>query len=238
MNQVQLFFHPNIHDKQTELIFPRDESKHIVRVLRKRAGDILHITNGKGELFETRITHAEQNKCRAEIIKVTKQAPPNPSLHLLVAPTKMNDRYEWFLEKTTEIGIQEITPIICEHSERSIIKEDRFARVLQSALKQSLHTYIPVLHKQKNFKDIVKTPFPGQKFIAHCEAGMERMQLSTEMKKNTDTAILIGPEGDFSKEEIQWALEAGWIPVSLGHSRLRTETAAMVACHTFALVNQ
>lgn len=235
---MQLFFHPDIHDKQTELIFPRDESKHIVKVLRRRPGDILHITNGKGELFETQITHADQNKCMAQIIGVKKQAPPTPSLHLLVAPTKMNDRYEWFLEKTTEIGIQQITPIICDHSERSTIKEERFGRVLQSALKQSLGTYLPLLHKQKSFKDIVEMSIPGQKFIAHCEDQMLRKQLSQEMKKETDTTILIGPEGDFSKEEIELALKNGWIPVSLGNSRLRTETAAMVACHTFALVNQ
>lgn len=235
---MQLFFHPQINQQQTELIFPRDESKHIVKVLRKRVGDELHITNGKGELFETKITQADQNKCRVEIVGVTKEAPPSVSLHMLVAPTKMNDRYEWFLEKATEIGVQEITPVICDHSERSIIKEERFQRVLQSALKQSLHTYLPCLHKQQDIREIIDTPFQGQKFIAHCEAGMERKQLGTKLKKGVDTRILIGPEGDFSKEEIDLALKSGWIPVSLGNSRLRTETAALVACHTFALVNQ
>lgn len=186
---MQLFFHPSIHKQQTELVFPRDESKHIVKVLRKRVGDELHITNGKGELFETRITHADLNKCRAEIIGFRKEPSPTPSLHLLVAPTKMNDRYEWFLEKATEIGVQEITPVICDHSERSVIKEERFQRVLQSALKQSLHTYLPNLHKQCNFKQIIDAPFEGQKFIAHCEDGMERKQLGTELQKDKDTRI-------------------------------------------------
>lgn len=235
---MQLFYHPDIGDNQSELIFPRHESKHIVKVLRKRAGDILFITNGKGSLFETQVTHADQNKCMVQIIEIKHEAPPWPSLHLLVAPTKMNDRFEWFLEKTTEIGVQEITPIICDHSERSTIKEERFERVLQSALKQSLGTYLPILHKQKNFKDIVESAIVGQKFIAHCEDQLQRKQLSEELKKGTHTTILIGPEGDFSKDEIRLALKNGWIPVSLGNSRLRTETAAIVGCHTFALINQ
>lgn len=235
---MQLFYHPDIQSTDSHLTFPRDESKHIVKVLRKREGDLLHITNGQGSIFETEITHANPNKCQVKVNDLRTYQPPRPRLHLMVAPTKMNDRYEWFLEKATEIGVQHITPVICEHSERTQIKKDRFQRVLQSAMKQSLHSYLPDLSDQKDFAKIVSLPFEGQKFIAHCESGMERQQLSRVMEKNRDTIIMIGPEGDFSAEEIAQALEHDWIPVSLGNSRLRTETAAVVACHTFALVNQ
>lgn len=235
---MQLFYHPDIQPSDTQLSFPRDESKHIVKVLRKREGDVLHITNGKGAVFQTQITHADPNKCQVTIVDHSIAAPVRPCLHLMVAPTKMNDRYEWFLEKATEIGIQQVTPVICEHSERTIIKKDRFQRVVQSAMKQSLQAYLPRLEEQKDFAQVVSRPFEGQKFIAHCESGMERQHLSQALEKNTDAIILIGPEGDFSADEIAQALDHGWIPVSLGNSRLRTETAAVVACHTFALVNQ
>lgn len=235
---MQLFYHPDIQSTDTSLTFPRDESKHIVKVLRRREGDLLHITNGKGTIFKTQIIHADANKCQVKVNDFTTYAPSRPRLHLMVAPTKMNDRYEWFLEKATEIGLQWVTPVICEHSERTIIKKDRFQRVLQSAMKQSLQAYLPDLQKQKDFSQVVAIPFEGQKFIAHCESGMERKLLSKVMDKNEDTIIMIGPEGDFSPDEIAQALEHGWIPVSLGNTRLRTETAAVVACHTFALLNQ
>lgn len=235
---MQLFYHPDIESNDTSLTFPRDESKHIVKVLRKRQGDLLHITNGRGTIFETEIILADANKCQVRVNDLSNYEPPRPRLHLMVAPTKMNDRYEWFLEKATEIGLQWVTPVICDHSERTIIKKDRFQRVLQSAMKQSLQAYLPDLQKQKDFSQVVAIPFAGQKFIAHCESGMERKLLSKVMDKNEDTIIMIGPEGDFSSDEITQALEHGWIPVSLGNTRLRTETAAVVACHTFALVNQ
>lgn len=207
-------------------------------MLRKREGDLLYITDGKGSLFETQITQADPNKCQVKVNKLTTSPPPPQQLHLLVAPTKMNDRYEWFLEKATEIGVQKITPVICEHSERTVVKKDRFQRVVQSAMKQSLHTYLPRLESQKDFSQVVSLPFEGQKFIAHCESEMERKQFGKVLEPHKDALIMIGPEGDFSPEEIGLALEHGWVPVSLGNSRLRTETAAVVACHTFALVNQ
>lgn len=235
---MQLFYHPDIGSTSASLTFPRDESKHIVKVLRKREGDLLHITNGKGSIFETEITHADANKCQVKVIEMTPYPPAQPTLHLMVAPTKMNDRYEWFLEKATEIGLQCVTPVICEHSERTIIKKDRFERVLQSAMKQSLQAYLPRLEEQQDFTQVVARPYKGQKFIAHCESGKERKLLSKGIRPNEDAVILIGPEGDFSSQEIAQALEHGWIPVSLGNTRLRTETAAVVACHTFALVNQ
>ena len=235
---MQLFYHPEISEESREVLFPRDESKHIVKVLRKKEGDILHLTNGKGFLFETEIISANHNKCIVEVISAEKQPPAPYRLHLAVAPTKMNDRYEWFLEKATEIGIHEITPIICDHSERKVVKLDRFERVLQSAVKQSLNTYFPVINEAISFADFLRNNLSGQKFIAHCEEGKQRFSLKNELELNSEVTVMIGPEGDFSSAEIGEALQNDWKPVSLGQSRLRTETAAIVACHTVALAHE
>jgi 16S rRNA (uracil1498-N3)-methyltransferase len=164
--------------------------------------------------------------------------PKRPfSLHLAVAPTKMNDRYEWFLEKATEIGIEEITPIICDNSERKVVKLERFEKILQSAMKQSLQCYLPKLNQPVSYKDFVDTSFSTTKFIAHCEE-TDKKSLKSQLKNNDDTLILIGPEGDFSVKEIEMALAADFIPVTLGNTRLRTETAAIAACHSVAFVNE
>lgn len=235
---MQLFYHPEISEEFKQVAFPRNESKHIVKVLRKKEGDFLHLTNGKGLLFKTEIISANHNSCYAKVISVEKSHPVPYRLHLAVAPTKMNDRYEWFLEKATEIGIHEITPLICDHSERRIVKLDRFERVLQSAMKQSLHTFLPVLNEAVSFSDFVQGDFGGQKFIAHCEEGEEKKSLMRLLEKNSEVTILIGPEGDFSSEEIKTAHTRLWAPVSLGDSRLRTETAGIVACHTVALAHE
>ncbi|WP_423818974.1 16S rRNA (uracil(1498)-N(3))-methyltransferase [Salinimicrobium sp. TIG7-5_MAKvit] len=235
---MQLFFQPEVSENDKEVRFSKEESRHIVKVLRKREGDRLHLTNGKGWIFETEITLAEANNCSARILQSEKEAPPAYHLHLAVAPTKMNDRYEWFLEKATEIGIQEISPVICDHSERKVVKHERYQRVIQSALKQSLHTRFPVLHEPVSFKEFLEKEHSGAKFIAHCEDSQPRKLLSKSLKNGISATILIGPEGDFSEEEISSALKSGWQPVSLGNSRLRTETAAVVACHTAALINE
>ena len=158
------------------------------------------------------------------------------SLHLAVAPTKMNDRYEYFLEKATEIGIDSITPIICEQSERKTIKSDRFEKIIQSAMKQSLHYYLPNLNEAVYFKDFIKQEFTGQLFIAHCEESNKK-SLKKELEPNQNITILIGPEGDFSMKEIELAMTNHFIPVTLGDTRLRTETAAIVACHSVAFIN-
>lgn len=235
---MQLFFHTEIEDGDIEVFFPREESKHIVKVLRKEEGDVLHITNGKGWVFKTEIISAVPDKCVARILDSEKEPPPPYYLHMAVAPTKMNDRFEWFLEKATEIGVNEITPVICEHSERKTVKLERYQRVLQSALKQSLHTRFPVLNQPTSFSEFISVKREGQKFLAHCENDDQKILLSKQLQKNSTSTIMIGPEGDFSPEEIKQAKENGWIPVSLGHSRLRTETAAIVACHTAALLNE
>ena len=235
---MQLFYNPEVSETDKQVVFPKDESKHIVKVLRKKEGDILHLTNGKGFLFKTEILIAGTNKCIAEIKSFHKSPPAPYQLHLAVAPTKMNDRYEWFLEKATEIGVQEITPLICEHSERKVVKTERFERVLQSAVKQSLHTWFPKLNEPIPFSEFLEKHGTGQRFIAHCEEQAEKSSLKASLECNAPVIILIGPEGDFSAEEIRKALDSGWQPVSLGESRLRTETAALVACHTVALAHE
>ena len=234
---MQLFYNPTINETQTSFIFDKEESKHIIKVLRKKEGGILHVTNGLGFLFKTEITIASDSKCNVKIVSFEKQQLPKFHLHLAVAPTKMNERYEWFLEKATEIGIQEITPIICDHSERKIIKTDRFQKIVESAMKQSLHCYLPKLNEAVSFKDFIKTKKSGQLFIAHCEE-TDKKSLKNELKPNEDVTVLIGPEGDFSVKEIQQAIENNFIPVSLGLTRLRTETAAIVACHSVVFKNE
>lgn len=234
---MQLFYNPELTENTEHFLFPKEESKHIVKVLRKATGDIMHITNGKGWLFTAEITIPNLKSCEALIIGKELKPKSSYNLHLAVAPTKMNDRYEWFLEKATEIGIQSITPIICDHSERKVIKADRFEKIVQSAMKQSLHCYLPTLNPAESFKSFVGKQHSDTLFIAHCEE-TDKKSLKTEILPKTDITILIGPEGDFSSHEIKLALENGFQPVALGNTRLRTETAAIVACHSVAYSNE
>ena len=234
---MQLFYNPTISYTNTSFVFDKEESKHIIKVLRKKESDILFVTNGLGFLFKTEIKLASDSKCTVNILSFEEQEKPKYNLHLAVAPTKMNERYEWFLEKATEIGIQEITPIICEHSERKIIKIDRFQKIIESAMKQSLHYFMPKLNEPILFKDFIKKEFKGQKFMAHCEEN-DKKSLKNELQSNENITILIGPEGDFSVKEIQLALQNNYIAVSLGNTRLRTETAAIVACHSVVYNNE
>jgi 16S rRNA (uracil1498-N3)-methyltransferase len=234
---MQLFYNPSISETEKSFVFDKEESKHIIKVLRKKESDILFVTNGLGYLFKTEIALASDSKCTVNILSFEKQEPSKYHLHLAVAPTKMNERYEWFLEKATEIGIQEITPIICEHSERKVIKIDRFQKIIESAMKQSLHYFIPKLNEPITYKEFLKKDYSGQKFIAHCEE-TDKKSFKKELKTKEDVLILIGPEGDFSVKEIQMALDNKYIPVSLGETRLRTETAAIVACHSVVLLNE
>ena len=235
---MQLFFNPSIDSNTKEFTFDKNESKHITKVLRKSEGDLLNITNGKGVFFEVLILDSNPKKCMGKIIAETPGDQLMYTLHLAVAPTKLNDRYEWFLEKATEIGITEITPILCDHSERKIIKLERFEKKIQSAMKQSLKAYLPKLNKATTFNDFLKLQKknPQQKLIAHCEK-TTKQSLKSVLKKRAHTTILIGPEGDFSIDEINKSIGAGFIPVILGKSRLRTETAAVVACHSVSFIN-
>ena len=234
---MQLFYTPDITPGSATFFFDKEESRHIVKVLRKKEGDTVHITNGKGFLFTSQITFANEKKCEVCITAEQFFEPMPYRLHLAVAPTKLNDRYEWFLEKAVEIGVTEITPIICEHSERSSFKGDRFEKIIHSAMKQSLQYHMPVLHEPVPYAAFVQQQRDGLLFIAHCEETDKKL-LKTELQPKQPVTLLIGPEGDFSTKEISQALGLGYVPVSLGNTRLRTETAAIVAAHSVAFVNE
>ena len=234
---MQLFYNPNITESTETFSFDKEESKHIIKVLRKKDTDILFVTNGLGFLFKTEITLASDSKCTVKILSFEKALASKFHLHLAVAPTKMNDRYEWFLEKATEIGIHEITPIICDHSERKVINNERFDKILLAAMKQSNELFLPKLNNAITLKEFLKLKIEGLKLIAHCEE-TDKKTLKSVLNPNQDVTLLIGPEGDFSEKEIALALENSFIPVSLGNTRLRTETAAIVACHSVVFVNE
>ncbi len=234
---MQLFYNSSLESNIDSFFFSTEESKHICKVLRKKEGDFLHITNGKGFLFKAELLVADPRKCHAQIIEKTESKPRPYRLHMVVAPTKMNDRFEWFLEKATEIGVDEITPILCDRSERKVIKLERMQRVVQSAMKQSLQTFLPTLHPLTPFNTFIeKDIINSHSYIAHCDDG-QKTGLKHIIKPNTDSTILIGPEGDFSTDEIKKAIKKGYQPISLGDTRLRTETAAIVACTTAAVAN-
>ncbi len=233
---MQLFYSAKLDQSVSQFVFPEEESRHIVKVLRKQAGDELQITNGKGFLFTAEIHTADPKACKITIVKVTKKHQKMYRLHMVVAPTKNMDRFEWFLEKVTEIGVHEITPIICEHSERKVVKLPRLEKIMQSAMKQSMRTYLPKLNEAIPYAEFIKREHEGLLFIAHCQED-EKMELIRRVAPDKDITILIGPEGDFSEKEIDMAYENGFYPVSLGDARLRTETAAIVACSTVAIIN-
>jgi 16S rRNA (uracil1498-N3)-methyltransferase len=234
---MQLFYKPNINESTETFSFDKEESKHIIKVLRKKDTDILFVTNGLGLLFKTEITLASDSKCTVQILSFEKTLTPKHKLHLAVAPTKMNDRYEWFLEKATEIGIHEITPVFCDRSERKVINPERFEKIILSAMKQCNQMYLPKLNPAISLKEFLKKEDTGTLLIAHCEE-TNKKSLKSILQPNTDYTILIGPEGDFSNKEIELALDKNYIPVSLGETRLRTETAAIVACHSVVFINE
>lgn len=236
---MNLFYHPNSNPESTQIVFEKEESRHITKVLRKTEGDVLHITNGKGFMFSATLASVGPKQSIANITEVVKQEPLPYRLHMAVAPTKNNDRFEWFLEKATEIGIHTITPIICDHSERKIIKPERFERIIESAMKQSLKAYKPVLGAAVPFSEYMQqtSETSGAKYIAHCYDTPKEL-FKNVVQAHQELAILIGPEGDFSHKELQIASDNGFEGVSLGSSRLRTETAAITACHSVSFVNQ
>ncbi|MFT5753479.1 MAG: 16S rRNA (uracil1498-N3)-methyltransferase [Flavobacterium sp.] len=234
---MQLFYNSDIKSTDTIFQFDKEESKHIIKVLRKRGGDIIHITNGKGYLFHSEITLESEKKCEVRIIKIDAFEARKYNLHIAIAPTKMNDRLEWFLEKATEIGIDEISLILCDHSERKTFKIDRAEKIIQAAMKQSNQFYLPKINEPIPFSDFISKETNSSKFIAHCEEDKKDL-FKNGIQANQNILVLIGPEGDFSPKEITLALKNNFIPVSLGNTRLRTETAGIVACHTVALINE
>lgn len=231
---MHVFYTPDIQTK-TEL--PEEEAQHCIRVLRLTAGDEITLTDGKGNFYRAEISAATNKRCLVNITETIYQEPLWPCrLHIAMAPTKNMDRNEWFAEKATEIGFDELTFLNCRFSERKVIKTERIEKILVSAIKQSLKARLPVLNEMTDFDKFIARNFRGQKFIAHCYEG-EKPLLRDVLQKGEDALVLIGPEGDFSEEEVKKAIEKGFIPISLGKSRLRTETAALVACHTMNLMN-
>lgn len=233
---MQLFYVPDITG--AEVVLDETESKHAVRVLRLQNGHRVQIVDGKGGFFEAEITDANPKKCKLSIVNSqTNFGKKDFYLHIAIAPTKNNDRFEWFLEKATEIGIDEITPLLTSHSERKTVNPERLEKILVSAMKQSLKAYLPKLNVLTPFKDLIVDNNNESKFIAYCD-DIHKTHLKDLSVKGKNTLILIGPEGDFSPEEIQLAVENDFSIVSLGPARLRTETAGIVACHIVNLANE
>jgi 16S rRNA (uracil1498-N3)-methyltransferase len=234
---MNLYYLPDLQYDDIEACFTEEESAHCVRVLRQKKGEIVLITNGKGGMFQAVITVSDAKRTKAEI--QSRQFLPRDSkthLHLAVAPTKNIARYEWFLEKSCEIGIDAITPLLCLHSERQKLNIERLERVLIAAMKQSQTAVLPVLNQPCTLKNFVNQYTAEQKLICWCGEQTTK-QLFDSTEKNKTSIVLIGPEGDFDLEEIFIAQKNGYIPVSLGTQRLRTETAAVVACCTMNLKN-
>ena len=223
---MQLFYNPNI---ESDLLIDKDEHTHATKVLRKKSGDSIFVINGKGDLFNCEITEIGSKKTLVSISKKETFAK-NSNLHIAIAPTKNNNRMEFFLEKATEIGISKITPILCERSERKVIKKDRMEKIILSAAKQSKNFHIPEFSELVPFQKFIKEIECDNKLIAHCENEETKRDIfSYNLPKNSETVILIGPEGDFTMNEIKLAKEGGFKELSLGDTRLRTETAGIVA---------
>ena len=232
---MHLFYTPDI-EKSLEL--PEEEAVHCLRVLRLTMGDEITLTDGRGFFYKAVISVATNKRCQVKIIeKIPEKKGWTGHIHIAMAPTKNMDRTEWFAEKATEIGFDELTFLNCKLSERKVIKTDRIEKILVSAIKQSLKASVPILHEMIDFGKFITQPINGQKFIAHCYPGMKPL-LKDIVKEKEDALVMIGPEGDFSKEEVDAAIKAGFQPIGLGQSRLRTETAALVASHILNLKNQ
>lgn len=231
---MPLFFSQDIFEDIIHL--DQDESRHLSKVLRLTNGDQVQAVDGKGNYYHCVILEAHSKNAQ---LKIQQKETKNTSygVHIAAAPTKNLNRWEWFLEKATEIGIDEISPLICQHSERKVLKMERQKRVLVSAMKQSKKAKSPQLNEIQTITDFLKKMPEGNKYIAHCREDLPKMKLSSIHQKGEKAVILIGPEGDFSKEEILAATAVGFKAVSLGPSRLRTETAALIACHTINLIN-
>jgi len=231
---MNLFYAPDIEETP---FLPEDESQHTVKVLRMKPGERIHVIDGAGGLYEAEITNIHPKHCEVKIIQKTAEyGKRNHYLHIAIAPTKNMERMEWFVEKAVEIGIDEITPLACRFSERKVLNTARLQKIILSAAKQSLKAYLPKLNEMTDFRAVAGAA-GGNKYMAHCHEG-EKTLLQNACRQGSPALVLIGPEGDFSREEIALATGNGFQPVSLGSSRLRTETAGIVACHTVNLLNE
>lgn len=230
-----IFYAPDI---QTCPELPEEESGHVVRVLRHVEGDEIEVVDGMGTWYHCRITAAHPKHCGLEIISSRPDQHWPYSVEMAIGPTKNLDRMEWWLEKSVEMGLDRFIPLRCRFSERKEMKTERMRKIAISAMKQSLKATLPHIDEMTDIKRFLQEPFDGQKFIAHCMDDQPRQLLSHLVKKGNDVRILIGPEGDFSPEEVNFAIQNGYQPVSLGEQRLRTETAALVSVHTVHMINE
>lgn len=230
------FYAPDI---ETTLTLPESDSAHAVRVLRMKPGDPLVVVDGKGKRFNC-ILETDHAKRATVSIESVEHIPPfwPAEITVAVAPTKHLDRMEWLLEKLTEQGFDRFVPLLCRYSERKEIKTERLEKIAVSAMKQSLKATLPVIEQMTRITDFIKNDKSEQRFIAYCDPSIPRRLLVDEYKPGSSVSIMIGPEGDFSKEEIKMALDGGYLPVSLGEARLRTESAALTACTAFHVLNQ
>jgi 16S rRNA (uracil1498-N3)-methyltransferase len=235
---MQLFYTPDIDPSHPQYFLNEEESKHAIRVMRLEKGAEVQLIDGKGGLYTASILDAHPKRTILQINSVTAAFNKrNHYLHIAIAPTKNIERTEWFLEKATEIGIDEISLIICQRSERKEAKIERLNKIITSAIKQSIKAYHPVLNEPLNFNQLLAKPFNGQKFMAHCDKG-DKTNLKNELITNGNYLILIGPEGDFTQAEITDALNNDFKTITLGESRLRTETAALEACFEVNFLNR
>jgi 16S rRNA (uracil1498-N3)-methyltransferase len=233
---MHLFYAPGLKNN-THVLTP-DESRHCIKSLRLGKSDFVHLTDGRGNLFRSRIVKDDPRRCVVEVEQTWHEYGKRSfSLHLAVAPTKNIKRYEWFLEKVTELGIDEITPLLCFHSERKQVNPERMNRILISAMKQSLKTYLPELHQMRSFADLVRSAPQGNRYLGYCEEE-NTPHLKRLYHPGENALILIGPEGDFSQQEVALANDYGFQSISLGQSRLRTETAGVVAAHSIHMLNE
>ncbi len=226
---MQLFYYPQIRLENKNLELHKEEASHMTRVLRKKTGDQVHVTDGRGNLFIATLTHVASTRCVLDLAFAKANPKPSYQLHIAIAPTKMNDRMEWFLEKATEMGVSRITPIVCDHSERKKINVERFEKIIASAMQQSLQCYKPQLDPLTPVHEFMAHTAHEHKYIAHCEDAPKE-SIASLLPKSTAVLMLIGPEGDFSTKEIAAAIKHGYQPVSLGPNRLRTETAGVYTC--------
>ncbi len=227
---LPFFYKADINASNTTVVLDEDASKHIVQVLRMQNGEQLQLTDGKGNLFTVEITDNNRKKCLVKIVQKSEIQNWQSKITIAISLLKNNTRFEWFLEKATEIGVNEIIPLICERTEKTAFKFERMKSILVSAMLQSQQCWLPVLHEPVKLANLqISTWETAEKFIAHCEDENNKQPLFAHHSPLINKLILIGPEGDFTQQEIKWALQNNFTPVSLGNTRLRTETAGVVA---------
>jgi len=232
-----IFYTPDVNGLRYAL--KGEESAHAVRVLRLKTGDAITLVDGRGGRYRAQICEICHKHCEVEILEHQADYGKRPyRLHIGIAPTKNIDRFEWFIEKATEIGIDEITPLLCEHSERKQVNIERLQRIMIAAMKQSVKAYLPKLNEMTSFTEWIKTKdISGNGYIAHCNEG-DRQSLKTVYQQGQNATVAIGPEGDFSLQEVSQAHACGFKEICLGKSRLRSETAGIVVCHSVYFMNE